>query len=163
MAISSHFLAFSWHFLLIIGWRAWSPGPFSDFLMLEVLFSCSYRIHMVLPAKFALRFSHLFLNWFSDVLFNTKRACKSSERDPKTATNQDNPQRKSSLERTHSQERQKGSVWERSNLWNWQPLQYFQLFSKRLRGHKVKLKRQPKSRLRTPKTDKNREQKHIGK
>ena len=59
--------------------------------------------------------------------------------------------------RIHSQELKKGSVWEGSNLCNWQPLQHFQLFSQRLRSLKVKPKRMPKSRLQVPITATNRQ------
>ena len=105
---------------------------------------------MALPAKLGLPFSCLFLHWFSDLFFNTRRACKSAKRGNKSSKSAT----KSSLKRTHSQGLQKGSVCERSNLWNWQPLHHFQLFSQRPWGLKVKPKTKPKSRL--PKTDKNR-------
>ena len=47
---------------------------------------------------------------------------------------------KSLSKRTESQELQKSSVREGSNLWNWQPLQHFQLFCNRPRGLKIKQK-----------------------
>ena len=52
---------------------------------------------MVLPAKLALLalpFSHLFLHWFSDLLFNTERSSKSSEPGPNPAKKHKNLQKK---------------------------------------------------------------------
>ena len=58
--------------------------------------------------------------------------------------------KKGSPKRTHSQDLKKDSVWQGPNLWNWQPLKHFQLFSQRPRALKVEPKWKPKWSPRAP-------------
>ena len=59
---------------------------------------------MILLALPALPSSHLFLHWFSDLLFNMGRSSKSSGPGPKTTKKHENQQKNTSSTRTHNED-----------------------------------------------------------
>ena len=84
---------------------------------------------MVLLAWLANPFSHCFVALFFRLPFQHEASPKKL----RTGSQNNNRPSKSanrllSSKRSHSQELQKGSVWEGSNPWNWEHLQHVQLF-----------------------------------
>ena len=130
------------------------------------LFCCSWKGPQP-RGRFASRDSHSFFYIFICAFFQTSFLTAIN---PKTSQNGNSQTAKThkklqklSPKRTHSQDLQKDSVWQRPNLWNWQPLQHFQLFSQRPRALKVEPKRKPKLGLWAPKIIKNLKHEHLKK